>query len=121
MKKAILILGILVILISLIACRQTDTPANESIPSKTETYSFFATVLDVSDHSLLVQPSEDSNERKSSDKISLSFEGKTESIPAVGDTVKIFYDGTIAESYPAQIFQVYRIEIVNPESAENQG
>ena len=32
--------------------------------------------------------------------------------PEVGDTLEIVYDGVIAESYPAQITNVYSISVV---------
>jgi len=33
---------------------------------------------------------------------------------SVGDAVRVYYDGTIAESYPAQVDTVYAIILVKP-------
>ena len=38
---------------------------------------------------------------------------------SVGDTVEVFYDGTIAESYPMQIHKVYAIFLIEPENRED--
>ena len=62
--------------------------------------------------SLLVRPLDGSDEARSADKIWVSAGGMTESERAaltVGSLVRIFYDGLIAESYPAQIQTVYAI------------
>ncbi len=79
-----------------------------------ETFSFHAAVLEVHDSYLLVEPSADSNESKSADKIQVSLKDKTSSwpMPAVGDFVNIVYDGNLMETYPAQLGNVYRIEIL---------
>ena len=73
---------------------------------------FDATVLEINDKSILVQPVEGSDELKSSDKISLSlYESDLGDLSEmkVGDKVRITYDGNIAETYPAQIFTVYAV------------
>lgn len=73
---------------------------------------FAATVLEVNGESLLVRPLDGSDEARSADKIWVSAGGMTESERAaltVGSLVRIFYDGLIAESYPAQIQTVYAI------------
>lgn len=77
----------------------------------TDTY-FDAKVLKVSENSVLVEPFEDSNERKSSDKIWVST-AVTSSVPVPDmyeDTyIRIFYDGMIEETYPAKIPHVSAI------------
>lgn len=77
-----------------------------------ELYSFRAEIIDIGD-SLLITPGEDSNEARSSDKISVHFsdavlvdESGATIQPEellVGDILVISYNGVIAESYPAQI------------------
>lgn len=77
-----------------------------------EKYSFRAEVIEGGEN-LLVTPSEDSNELRSSDKISVStndtdiIDEKGEPITTkqltTGDIIVITYDGLIRESYPAQI------------------
>ncbi len=73
---------------------------------------FTATVLE-NNGTLIVEPPEGSNERSSSDKIAVhtnnaviqnsAGETITPGDIAAGQKVEITYDGTIAESYPAQI------------------
>jgi hypothetical protein len=77
-----------------------------------ELYSFRAEIMEGGD-TLLITPSEDSNEARSSDKISVNVTTavlvdetgttiKTEDL-VVGDILVITYNGVILESYPAQI------------------
>jgi hypothetical protein len=77
-----------------------------------ELYSFRAEIIEGGD-TLLITPSEDSNESRSSDKISVNVATavlvdetgttiKTENLVA-GDILVITYNGVILESYPAQI------------------
>ena len=73
---------------------------------------FIATVLE-NESSLLVEPQQDSNEIRSSDKIvvhttntkiyNANGEGISLSDINAGQTLQITYNGMIAESYPAQI------------------
>ena len=92
---------------------EEDTGVKKApIDQNKEQYSFRAEVLE-SGASLLVTPSKDSNEAKSSDKISVgqndativdeSGEAMTMDQLKVGDILVITYNGMIAESYPAQI------------------
>lgn len=77
-----------------------------------EQYSFRAEVIE-GGGKLLIAPSEDSNEVRSSDKMSVNTNGATlvndkgESITldqlGTGDIIVVTYNGIIAESYPAQI------------------
>ena len=70
--------------------------------------------MEVHESYLLVEPAEDAWERSSSDKIEVSLQGKTSwPIPQVGDTVNVFYNGELMETYPARVGKVYRVEIVN--------
>ncbi len=91
-----------------------DTPQSDQTPLDVgeEQYSFRAEIIE-SGELLLITPSEDSNEARSSDKISVNVAGavlmdetgatiKTEHLIA-GDILVITYNGVIAESYPAQI------------------
>ena len=79
-----------------------------------EEFSFQATVLEVHETYLLVEPGEETWERSSSDKIEVSLHDKTSwPIPQVGDTVNVFYNGELMETYPARVGKVYRVEIMN--------
>lgn len=83
--------------------------------------SFVATVLENNQSSLLVEPAEGSVELSSADRIVahvsdaiiIDPEGIEVDITAVkvGDKVMIFYDGSIAESYPAQIWS-FRVQLM---------
>ena len=71
-----------------------------------EQYEFIATIIGAYDSSILVEPEEGTNERKSSDKISMKITRPTNGVNdfyVVGNKVKITYNGMIMESYPAQI------------------
>ena len=85
---------------------------NDETDDITSDVIFTAEVLEVN-NSLLVAPDKDSNEYKSSDKISVGLkdaeitgiEGEAITMQElkVGDLLQITYNGMIAESYPAQI------------------
>ena len=71
-----------------------------------EQYEFVATIIGAYDSSILVEPEEGTNERKSSDKISMNINrptNGTNDFYVVGNKVRITYNGVIMESYPAQI------------------
>lgn len=122
MKKIIKLIFILIIsTIVLGGCGTKEEVPNDMDASRSdqspsgvgeELYSFRAEVIE-SGISLLITPSEDSNEAKSSDKISVHLTGAvlmdeagatitTEELIA-GDILVVTYNGIIMESYPAQI------------------
>ncbi|MEG1072408.1 MAG: DUF3221 domain-containing protein [Oscillospiraceae bacterium] len=77
---------------------------------------FSGMVTEVFDKAIIVAVDENEDERKSCDQMSVSLDVKLKDSMtefAVGDTVKVFYDGTIAESYPGQINTVYAILLIN--------
>ena len=92
--------------------RDSSVTDQSPVGNTEEIYSFQAELLEGGD-SLLVAPNADSNEVKSSDKISVHLgsavivDESGTSISSedlrVGDILLISYDGVIAESYPAQI------------------
>ncbi|MBQ5765567.1 MAG: DUF3221 domain-containing protein [Clostridia bacterium] len=109
MKKSIKILVAVLVLIALnattvfVICGCNDT---ENLNP-----SFTATVLET-EPKLLVTPDADTNEAKSSDKIYVSTNLISKNpLPelSVGQKIKIVYSGEIAESYPAQIINVFAI------------
>lgn len=74
---------------------------------------FQATILEIKDTYYLVEPVEDSQELKSADQITIPIKNLDPSLdPKVGDIIEIAYNGEIAESYPAQITEVYGIKVV---------
>ena len=111
MRKLIALALALIGVIGLVACGSKSGKDFD----QTETCSFCARVLEVRDDCLLVEPLDDTNESKSADKIQVSLKSKTASwdIPTVDNIIKIVYDGSIMESYPAQLREVYHIEILS--------
>ena len=78
-----------------------------------ETVTFQATILEIQDGYYLVEPMEGSAELNSADQITIPMTNRTPSPePEVGDVLEIEYDGSIAESYPAQITNVYSIRVI---------
>ena len=76
---------------------------------------FKGVVTEVYDKGILVSVNEDEDEFKSSDKINVSLDVKLKDSMTnfeVGDKVRVFYDGTILESYPAQIHTVYAVLLI---------
>lgn len=68
-----------------------------------EEYSFFGKVVESNVSHIIVEPNENEEIRKSSDKISIELGEDNDAIYKVGTNVKITYDGNIMESYPAQV------------------
>ena len=101
MKKLIPLLLSLAFVLTLIGCTSEDKAT------------FQATILEIEDGYYLVEPVEGSMELNSADRIMVPMVNINPSQePEVGDTLEIVYDGTIAESYPAQINTVYSISVV---------
>ncbi|MFY9177393.1 MAG: DUF3221 domain-containing protein [Caldicoprobacterales bacterium] len=90
--------------------------------SKKEETSFNAIILENGQSFLLVEPEAGSSELSSADKISISLgkvalvnvNGDEISVDEIkeGDRVQVFYDGKIAESYPAQIHNCNKIVLM---------
>lgn len=64
---------------------------------------FVATVIEVHENSVLLEPVEGEPELRSSDRISMSTSQLANIGAQVGSTVEVTYTGEIMESYPAQI------------------
>ncbi len=101
MKKIFCILITFAVLFSFTACNsETNDKAT-----------FQATILEINDNYYLVKPVEGSAELNSADQITVPVTSINPT-PEVGDILEIVYDGEIAESYPAQITNVYSISVV---------
>lgn len=77
--------------------------------------SFNGVVTQVNKNTIIVAVDEDEDEYKSSDVMSVSLDVQlNDNITQfeVGDMVQVFYDGSIAESYPAQINTVFAILLI---------
>ncbi|WP_458863172.1 DUF3221 domain-containing protein [Acidaminobacterium chupaoyuni] len=78
--------------------------------------SFLGTVTEVSENSILVAVAPGEEERAASDVIRVSRKVKLREDQAdfiAGDAVKVYYDGTLSESYPARAGKVYAILILS--------
>lgn len=116
MKKELF--AVLSLFILLVACNPSDNPSTID----TTNHIFLATIIETETR-LLVEPFEGENELRSANQISVSLkdvnllddEGNEikETDFKVGMIVEIEYDGTIAESYPAQILNCYSIKILD--------
>jgi beta-lactamase regulating signal transducer with metallopeptidase domain len=83
---------------------------------------FAGTVTEVYDNTILVSVNEGEDARKSSNLISVSLNVKLKDSMtdfAVGDKVIVYYNGEIAESYPAQVNTVYAIVLTSPDMRIN--
>ena len=103
MKKIFYMLITFAVLFSFTACNgKTD-----------DTVTFQAIILEIHDGYYFVEPVEGSTELNSADQITVPItDMNVSSELEVGDILEIVYDGAIAESYPAQITNVYSISIV---------
>ncbi len=79
--------------------------------------SFFGKVVESDASYIIVEPNEDEEERKSTDKISIGLGEYNDSFYMVGMNVKITYDGIIMDSYPAQV-KATKIELKSAENFE---
>ncbi|MEG6520997.1 M56 family metallopeptidase [Desulfotomaculum sp. 1211_IL3151] len=83
---------------------------------------FAGTVTQVYDHAILVSVKEGEDVRRSSDLIRVSLNVKLKDSMThftVGDKVIVYYNGEIAESYPAQVNTVYAIVLTSPDMKVN--
>lgn len=80
-------------------------------------YYFYGKVIETNAKYIIVEPNENEEIRKSSDKISIGLGENNDAIYVVGTNVKITYDGTIMESYPAQV-KATKIELKSTENFE---
>lgn len=114
MKKQYIIFFILCTLLVGVACTKKI-----DMDSVIDEANFTGIVDKVDEESILVRVNEDQDERKSSDLISVSLDMKLKDKPIdfkVGDEVRVYYDGVMLESYPAQINHVYVILLVTEKS-----
>ena len=96
-----------------ILLERTEKPA---FADNTQEITFQATVIEIADNSILVEPVDDSMELDSADKFSIP--NKEKLALQIGDTVKIVYNGDILESYPAQLGEVYKITLLEQAKAD---
>lgn len=78
---------------------------------------FFAKVIESASNYIIVEPFENEEIRKSSDKIYISLGENNDCLYVVGTNIKVTYTGFIRETYPAQI-DVINIELKSTDSFE---
>ena len=84
---------------------------------KKEAHVFYARILEIRERTMLVRPEEGSEEAGSADAFLVDMTGMDPSPePAVGDYVKITYEGGIRETYPAGLDHVVSIVITDADS-----
>lgn len=105
MKKIIIMICLMLAAVSIIACTKNNAPdrgdGSDALDMPIETVTFSGTIIELNENSAIVEPFEGETIRSSADKISVNLEGYGEF--AVGDEVVVEYDGTVMESYPAQV------------------
>ena len=79
--------------------------------------SFFGKVIESNQSYIIVEPNENEEIRKSSDKIDIGLGEYNDALYEVGTNVKITYEGPIMETYPAQI-KAIKIEVKSAENFE---
>ena len=110
MKRQLLLILTMSLILLAAACGTSSS--GESKVGGDETVTFQATILEIQDGYYLVEPVEGSTELNSADRITIPMTNMEPSPePEVGDVLEIEYDGSIAESYPAQITKVYSIRV----------
>ncbi len=132
-KKSLIIAGIILVLVLCIGVGvykliEKDVTDRETFDFKTnangsndtvshDEHSFFGKVIESHSSYIVVEPNEGERERKSSNKILVSFEKNNDEVYQVGSSVKITYDGRIKMSYPAKI-NATKIEIKSADNFE---
>lgn len=110
MKRQLLLILTMSLILLAAACGTSSS--GESKVGGDETVTFQATIIEIQDSCYLVEPVEGSAELNSADRITIPMTNMEPSPePEVGDVLEIEYDGSIAESYPAQITKVYSIRV----------
>lgn len=108
-----LLIGIFIVIDSIFTYITKPLTMNDVFQHKPR---FNGTVVEINDDtSILVKVNENEPMIKSIDLILVSLDVKMSDVSVsgqnfdIGDEVRVYYDGTVAESYPAQINEVYAI------------
>ena len=93
-----------------------DDPGN--VNDEVQILQFVATVLEIDENTLLVEPVAEEEILQSGDRVSINTGNmEPEDVPEMeeGDRVRIFYTGDVMESYPLQLEEVQFIVLVEEE------
>ena len=111
MRKRLILILTLSLILTVTACGTSSGGESEVVGNEKAT--FQATILEIHDGYYLVEPVAGSTELNSADQITVPMTNMNPSPePEVGDVLEIEYDGSIEESYPAQITNVYSDSVV---------
>jgi hypothetical protein len=92
-----------------------DGPTSIIVSGKNDNPVFQATILEVNGDLLLVKPDPQSDAAKSADKIQIpltTVDAETRSQLKVGTEIIVEYDGTLQETYPATVLNLYNIYVI---------
>ena len=79
----------------------------DNIQSEEEQF-FYGKIIEATDSYIIVEPNEGDEIRKTADKISIALGKNNDTIYMVGTNLKVTYNGTIMETYPAQVEAIKR-------------
>lgn len=105
-----IILAAVIVSIAVAVCFLTD-PVDEPEDTMPD-FQFMATVLEVTEDSLLVAPLEGETECNTSDRFYIPLADNVPDILAEGNQVKVVYDGVIQELYPAILPNIFEITLI---------
>lgn len=111
MKKLFSILTVFTML--LCGCESNNDSGSTAEQPTTEAYYLNGMVYDIDEASILI-------DSEPHGKVYVSLGGIDAENISVGDEIEVSYDGSIAESYPAQVHNVYDIEVVKESETELQ-
>ena len=92
-----------------------DGPTSIIVSGKNNNPVFQATILEVNGDLLLVKPDPQSDAAKSADKIQIpltTVDAETRSQLKAGTEIIVEYDGTLQETYPATVLNLYNIYVI---------
>ena len=92
-----------------------DGPTSIIVSGKNNNPVFQATILEVNGDLLLVKPDPQSDAAKSADKIQIpltTLDAETRSQLKAGAEIIVEYDGTLQETYPAMVLNLYNIYVI---------
>ena len=92
-----------------------DGPTSIIVSGKNNNPVFQATILEVNGDLLLVKPDPQSDAAKSADKIQIpltTVDAETRSQLKAGAEIIVEYDGTLQETYPAMVLNLYNIYVI---------
>ncbi len=116
MKKLLFIILSLLLILGMVECSKDDNYDNDQnvnsdgnnydVTDNNKTYTFRGKIVEMYMDNLIVEPLENEEIRRSSDRIKVWFGQNPEFHPPIfpeGTLVEIEFDGNIDETYPAQI------------------